>query len=268
MLRKSGLAAKVLTVLIVTVCLIPAATPTSAADWAALFEKIKSKYAKFEKEIKDMTILQEIKTVTPDRELKSESKMLKKNKMFRTEITMEVPEMPKEMGPMSSIVIYDGKDTWMISSMMGKQKLIGDEEKQYQIGSDWWGFLSEKAEITGSEKIDSYDCYVVEADEQGDYPYSRIWIDKNSLVLIKAEREGPNDKKIQMVFSDFKKVKDTWDVPYKTEMLMDGKLMSVVLVKSIEINKNLSDDLFDPEKVEVKGTSMQDIMKMMKEKDD
>ena len=34
---------------------------------------------------------------------------------------------------------------------------------------------------------------------------------------------------------------------------MDDKVMGVLLIKSLEINKGLTDELFDPDKVEVKG---------------
>jgi hypothetical protein len=47
-----------------------------------------------------------------------------------------------------------------------------------------------------------------------------------------------------------------------------GKLMTTMIVKSLEINKGLSDDFFNPEKAKVKGFSMQDMMKKMMEKED
>ena len=48
--------------------------------------------------------------------------------------------------------IYDGKDIWMISSLMGKKKLSDEESKNYQSEMNWWDVISEKAEIVGTEK--------------------------------------------------------------------------------------------------------------------
>ena len=50
-------------------------------------------------------------------------------------------------------------------------------------------------------------------------------------------------------------------MPYKTQVFLDSRLISTTVVKSLEMNKGLSDDLFDPDKVEVKGFDMQEMMK-------
>ena len=44
---------------------------------------------------------------------------------------------------------------------------------------------------------------------------------------------------------------------------MDGSPLYTSFIKSLEINSGLSDDLFDPDKVEVKGPNMQEMMKKM-----
>jgi len=49
-------------------------------------------------------------------------------------------------------------------------------------------------------------------------------------------------------------------IPYKTEGFLDGEQMMTVLLKSFEINKGLSDDLFDVNKVEASGPNMQEMM--------
>ncbi|GAJ24728.1 unnamed protein product, partial [marine sediment metagenome] len=95
------------------------------ADWSSILKETKVKYAKFEKEVKDMTIVQEITMVTPEGERTSEAKMLRKGKKFRRESTMQMPDMPKEMGEIETITIYDGKDIWIISSLV-KRKISDD----------------------------------------------------------------------------------------------------------------------------------------------
>ena len=244
------------------------APPIYADDWSGIYEKTKAKYAKFQDDIKDMTILQEISVITPSREMVADSKLMKKGDKFRMENTIDIPEMPKEMGPIKTIIIHDGEDAWMISSMMGTHKLVGNEKKQYEMAGDWWAFLPLKAISVGSEKIGSHECHVVEFEEGEAGPYTKIWIDKNNLRLMKAESMLPDGKMAVMSNSDFRKVAKKWELPYKTELTMDGELLSTVVVKSIEINTNLSAELFDHEKAEVKGPNMEQMMKMMQEKGD
>jgi outer membrane lipoprotein-sorting protein len=254
---------KLSVILLLTLAVI--APSGHADDWSDIYKKTKAKYAKYQNDIKDITIHQEITIVTPQREIKSESKMMKKGNMYRMETTVNLPEMPKEMAPMKMLVIHEGEDAWMISSMMGKHKIIGAEKKQYEMAGDWWVFLPEKALSVGSESIGNYDCHMVEFEGDQAGPYSKIWIDKKDLVLIKAESAMPDGKTVVLTCSDFRKYEKEWKLPYKTEITMDGALISTVFVKSIEINKNLSDDLFDHDKAEVTGPSMEQMMKMMQE---
>jgi len=246
-------------------------------DVSSILKEAEAKYAKFEEEIKDMTIVQEIKTVTSEGEITSEMKMLKKGEKFRIETTIEVPESSETpegmggMGGMETIIIYDGEDTWMISPFMGKKKLSGDEEKQYQRERNWWELISEKAEIVGTEKVGKRVCYVVEIKEEEEFPFTKVWLDKADLVLIKSESKKPEEKTVLLVHSDFRKIKGDWEMPYKSKIYVDGEPTTTFVVKSLEINKRLSDDLFDPDKVKVKikGLDIQEMMrKMMLQKEE
>jgi len=55
-----------------------------------------------------------------------------------------------------------------------------------------------------------------------------------------------------------------WEMPYKMEIYIDDQLQSTMETKSVEINKGLSDDLFDPDKVEIRG-NMEEMMRKMRE---
>jgi len=238
-------------------------------DWSSILEQAEAKYAKFENEVKDMTIVQETKVITPEGEMVSEIKMLKKGEKFRMETRMqapETPEMPEGMAGMETVIIYDGKDTWMISPFLGKKKLSGEEEKQYRRERDWWKLVSEKAKIVGTEKVGERECYVVEMEEEKEFPFTRLWLDKKNLDLTKGESKGPKRETIVWINSDFTKIKGDWEMPYKTEIYADGKLMSTSLVKTLEINTGLSDDLFSPAEIKEekkKGPGLPGMMKKM-----
>jgi len=260
-------------VLLVLVSLTLAVSQGLTQDLSSILKEAEAKYAKFKEEIKDMTAVQEMKMVTSEGEMISEMEMLRKGEKFRMDTTIEMsqaPDMPEGMGETKTITIYDGKDTWMISPFMGKKKLSGEEEKQYQRERNWWELISEKAKIAGTEKVGKRECYVVKIQEE-EYPFTRLWLDKTNLVLIKGESKGTEGETILLVHSDFRKIKGDWEMPYKTEIYADGELMSTSLVKSLEINKGLSDDLFDPDKVmvKIKGFDIQEMMrKMMPQKEE
>ncbi len=245
---------RVRVLLVALVILVLGLSQALTQDWSNILKQAEAKYAKFENEVKDMTLVQEMKVVTPEGEMVSEIKMLKKGDKFRVETRMqaaETTEMPEGMKRMETVIIYDGKDTWMISPFMGKKKLSAEEEKQYQRERNWWKLVAEKAKIVGSEKVGERECYVVEMEEGGELPFTRLWLDKKNLNLTKGESKGPKGETIVWIHSDFRKIKDEWEMPYKTEMYADGKLMSTSLVKTLEINTGFSDDLFSP--AEVKG---------------
>ena len=234
-----------------------------AADWLDILGKMKAKYAEFEKEAKDMTILQEIKAAAPQEEVTSEMKILKKGRKFRIETSLATSGIPAGMEEMKAIIISDGKDSWMISPFTGKKKISEEEEKRYQK-VDWWNWFSEKAKIVGTEKVGERECYVVEVEEGERVPFTKVWIDKKELLLVKGEAEVPViKKKMGYLFSDFRKIEGGWELPYRIEISTDGSPLYASFIKSLEINKGLSDDLFDPDKIKVKEADMQEMMKKM-----
>ncbi len=260
-------------VLLALVSLTLAVNQGFTQDLSSILKELEAKYAKFEEEIKDMTTVQEMNVVTPEGEMVSEMQMLRKGEKFRMDTTIEMsqaPDMPEGMGEMKTIIIYDGKDTWMISPFMGKKKLSGEEEKQYQRERNWWELISEKAEIVGTEKVGKRECYAVKIEEE-EFPFTKLWLDKKNLVLIKGESKGTEGETILLVHSNFRKIKGDWEMPYKSEIYVDGEPTTTFVVKSLEINKGLSDDLFDPDKVKVKmkGFDIQEMMrKMMLQKEE
>lgn len=235
------------------------------ADWASILKQVKAKYAGYKDEVKDITIVRAMKISTPKGDMTADSKTYKKGDKFRVETTVEAPNMPEGMQGMQMVVINDGQDVWMINPFMGKQKLPSEKRKDYERQEDWWSWLSDKGKIVGSGKFDGRDCYIVQF-EIKDAPFTKIWLEEKDLIVVKAEFEGEKGHNGVITFSDYHKIMDKWGFPYKMEVYIDDNLQSTMDTKSVEVNQGLSDDLFNPDKVEVKG-NMQEMMKqMMKEK--
>ncbi|MBU4304508.1 MAG: outer membrane lipoprotein-sorting protein [Candidatus Omnitrophica bacterium] len=257
--------------MVISVCAVMLMAATTgaeqvfAADWPAVLQQIKAKYSQFGNDIQDISITQQMTTVAPEGTMVIEMTLLQKGKKFRSEGSMNMPGAPSGMGPMKTTVIFDGKDTWMIAPMMGKKKLSPQESKDQQKDKNWWELVSEQAKITGMEQTGGRECYVVAMNDPENAPFTRMWLDKNNLVLMKMESKGRKREPVVIEFSDFKKVKGEWEMPYKTEMYANGKLMSTIQVKALQVNKGVADEQFDAGKVPVEkqGFPMGDMMKQM-----
>ncbi len=137
------------------------------ANLSNILKETEARYAKFEEAVKDMTILQEVKIITPNGDMTQDVKMFKKRKKFRMEFAMQMPQTQGAQGmeEIKTFIIYDGIDMWMISPFMGKKKLSSEEGGQYQMQKNWWESISEKAEIVGTENVDGQECHVLAVKE-------------------------------------------------------------------------------------------------------
>lgn len=231
------------------------------ADWSVILEKARARYANFERKIRDMVVVYNTETSPPQgKSMTSEMKVLKKGKRFRTESVIKMPQ-----GEMKNIVIYDGRDTWIVSPFAGKKKVPRGEEKQYNTERDWREFLSERAEIIGTEQVDRQECYVVLTETDDEHPFTKLWLDKKSLLLRRAEGDGPQGRTMRCEYSDFRRIIDDLEIPYRSEVYIGGELVFTHVVKSLDINTGLSDSLFDPDRIEIEESDMQKMIQKMME---
>lgn len=252
--------------LVVSVILFSAIGQGFSQSLSDILREAKNNYKNFNQDFKDMAMIFDSKIYTPEGEMTSEMKLFTKGEKSRSEIMMQFPEsagMPEGMGSMQTIIIFNGQDNWMVSSFTGKTKLTPEqteEQMQYQTGMNWWKSISDKAKYVGIERINNRECYVLEIEAGEDSLYSRVWVDKNNLFLVQTESKIDSGETMRMIFSDFRKIKDNWELAYKTEGFIDEVPMMTILLKSFEMNQGLSDDLFDIDKVEVSGPNIQEMM--------
>ncbi len=241
-----------------------------ALTWDDLKGKIEAKYGTFSDEIKDMEMVMESETKGVEGMEDagpSEVKMFTKGDKYRMESKMNMPEGSGMPGSMESIMIFDGKDLWTINQFTGKQKLQMDAGASPNKRISWWDDLPTKGKIIGSEKVGGKDCYIVETwNEENKDSKIKVWIDKMAFLLVQMEFEGGKGETFKMVNSNFKKVKK-WELPYTFEVYSGGKLITKSTIKTLNINKGLSDELFDADKVKIEGKGMPgmpDMKDMMK----
>ncbi len=177
--------------------------------------------------------------------------------------------MPAGMEGMKTIVVGDDKSAWIVNPMMGKSQIPADEAAKYRGQWDCTAYMPVAAEIIGSEKIAGRDCYVLSVLDSSS-EFAKLWIDQKSFNLMKMEGKPQEGVTSVILLSDYRKVSGDFEMPFRTEMYSGKDLISTTIVKSIAVNKGISDDLFDPDKIKASAgpdmKGMMDQMKKMKDK--
>jgi len=244
-----------------------AATAANATEIGDIVAKLQAKYGRYEKLVKDLTMVMEVSFSDGKNNMTSENTMYYKEPKFRMDSKMDMGQG----GAMTSSVIFDGTDMWMVS-MMGAQKLGDKDQMKYDRDKSWkwWGYLTENGRVTGSETVGGYDCWVIEfpeadpkAKEKAGPGFSKLWLAKEPLVQVKAEGIFDKKKKAVLIYSDIRPAIGKMEMPYKTETFVDGKLVSTAVIKSVEYNKNLSDDLFSAAKAKSQNKGLGGMLKGM-----
>lgn len=264
-----------ISVIALTFLLLFLAAPVQAMaeeNIESLKKMMEAKYKKINSELKDMSFEQDmVMTGQGGEKITQKMKFYKKGKKYRMDSVMKmppIPNMPPGMAEMKTIIIFDGKDKWIISSMGGKQN-TGPPAKG-DDSADWWGNMNMEdmsgvqAKLVGSGKVGGRDCYIVESIDDGDV--SKIWLTKDGLTQMKIEATTKQGS-IQMLYSDHKKVGGLFEWPYTTIIMQNGKVMSTMKMKWMKVNTGLSSGLFDAATVKAPaGMNMKEMMeKMMKQ---
>jgi outer membrane lipoprotein-sorting protein len=199
------------------------------------------------------------------------STMYRKGEKWRMEGSMDMKGGKttvngKEMsgtGGLETVVLFDGKDTWTTAMGM-KMKLPKDQAGSQTDYAEYWKEPPAGSKVVGEETVGGRAAWLVE------YPENKMskepvkmWIDKEHFVHLQSTTML-SGKTIKSVFSDLKTVHGDFVIPYHAEVFSDDtKTMTVDLTK-VEINKGLSDDLFN-ESILEGGSMDMDIEKLMKQ---
>lgn len=246
---------------------VTAASLLHAEDIGAVRAQLQAKYGKFDKLVKDMTMVMEMTMTDGKKSTTAEATMSYKEPKFRMDTKISMGE---KGGDMTTTVIYDGTDMWMIAPMMGTRKLAAKDQMKYNKDRSWkwWNYLTEGGAVTGSEEVGGRDCWVIEFAQPDEKdkdserpPFTKLWIDKDALVQVKAEFIVEKGKKGVAVYSDIRPAIGKLEMPYKTEMFADGKLVSTAVIKSVAYNTKISDDLFSVDKAKSQNKGMGDLFK-------
>src|SRR4029434_10127849 len=76
-----------------------------------------------------------------------------------------------------------------------------------------------------------------------------VWVDPEHGVVrfIRRERLPRGEGLVYLTFSEQRPLAGAFAFPHRQEAFVDGKLIVLIAVRSIAVNTNLPDSLFDPE---------------------
>lgn len=111
--------------------------------------------------------------------------------------------------------------------------------------AEWQG-LGVRTDVVQAVRVGERAVTVIGA-FQGDRTSPAVWFDPEYGVVRFITREdvrgGP--KLLDLAFSEHRKVAAGFFYPFRQEIFLDGKLLSVTRVRSVEVNVGLPDALFD-----------------------
>jgi outer membrane lipoprotein-sorting protein len=157
--------------------------------------------------------------------------------------------------------ISDGKITWLISPMTGKQQV---PDKDDPSSANCWGLKFENAKVTGSEAVNGHECWIVESSKK-DSMTDRYWLDKAKYDVLKGESRDQDGHVLLWVLSDFQPLSGGFEYPYKMDVFSGDTVVASMSVKNITVNTGIADSLFDPDKVDAQKTDVQEMLRRLLE---
>ncbi|MBI4637507.1 MAG: hypothetical protein HY727_14260 [Candidatus Rokubacteria bacterium] len=83
----------------------------------------------------------------------------------------------------------------------------------------------------------------------GDRESPAVWLDEEYGVVrvVTRERLPKGPALVDLSFSEHRRLLDGFFFPYRQEAFVDGKMVVLVIVRSLRANTSIADELFDPE---------------------
>lgn len=111
-----------------------------------------------------------------------------------------------------------------------------------------WRSLGVRDDVTQTVQVAGRPVTIIGA-AAGDRTSPAVWLDAEYGVVrvITRERLPRGEALVDLAFSDHRTLSGGFFFPYRQEAFVGGKLVVLIAVKSVAVNTNLPDALFDPE---------------------
>jgi hypothetical protein len=111
-----------------------------------------------------------------------------------------------------------------------------------------WRALGVRDDVSHVTRVGGRTVTVIGA-RPGERDTPSVWIDPDHGVVrfVRRERLPTGEGLVDLAFSEHRPLAGGVSFPYRQEAFVDGKLVVLIVVRSIAVNTNLADSLFDPD---------------------
>lgn len=216
----------------------------AGVDIVIVSNQIRSHYADFDKEVIDLSV--DLKARTPEGEW-IEKKMFLKGDRLRVDTTVSAPEMlsdPEQMAAMRTTLLYDGRQAWLVRPFADPERANIGEFTESQLFGRWWKLLTSHAAVRDQERVDDSDAFVIVPEAKTGSRYTKLWVEKDSWLLIKAEGTSESGARWVWRFRDFRPVSETYRLPFQIDLYENDLLVKSYTVSEMIANHSLPDHIF------------------------
>ncbi len=218
------------------------------SECASVVRKVQEQCAAFVDQVRDITLLQEMRA----EHSVTDQVVLQKGLKTRVETRRHSEEAGLGLAgdaPTSfeMLEIFDGLAGWRMLGEGPVEKISLSEVENYSATHSCWGFDPEQAAKGDPKRVPDRECCAVAFDDDG--AHYELMLCAKRLVILEGARTDSSGDVLRWVHSDFNKVYGDFLYPFKTEVFVNGELASTSGVLHFKVNSGLSDDLFDIEKI-------------------
>jgi hypothetical protein len=111
-----------------------------------------------------------------------------------------------------------------------------------------WRALGIRDEVSHLTRVAGRTITVIGA-QAGERDTPSVWLDGERGVVrfVRREKLPTGEGMVDLAFSEHRPLTGAFAFPYRQEAFVDGKLLLLVVVRSVTVNTNPPDALFDPE---------------------
>jgi len=240
-------------VLVVTVALLPVPRPTVGQVGSDARRAVEDFVARFgEAEVTDLVVTQTLTLYHPDgrhpQSTGEQRLFVKLPNRQRLEQTVDGrKEVHLAVGD-RTWVWREGKVTEATSSERQRPQLI----TPFKRGADdllaEWKARGVRTDVSHVTRYRRRTVTVIGA-APDDRQVPAVWLDPDYGVvrLVTREKVGSREGVVDLTLSEHRPLRDRVFFPFREEFFADSRLLFVISVKSVDVNRGLSDELFDPD---------------------
>jgi outer membrane lipoprotein-sorting protein len=220
----------------------------AAQELQAILDSAHAHHEAFQKRIEDMLIVREATIFSEDGDQHILFKKLSKGIKTREETITELSDttgLSEELrGPIRVIELFDGKSSWQFNALNGKTKIGNGMNRQDSPIVEYWIDPPLGSKILGSEVMHDRDCWIIESEPTEGYNYSRVWLDKEYHLMIRAESWNELHEPTVIENTCLWLVLDNFAIPSRTTIKKRWQPSMELVLKELKINSGLPDSLF------------------------